>query len=176
MAVRRQVDARDASGEEHREQSNTNASDRARQPASPKDERRKPWRVEGSRETGRPGEPPPRQGLRWLWWVFALMLLLNWVVASNLSTTTATTLNIAYSIFRTQVDHRNVASVTATGETIVGTFRQSVSYPLVLRLHHRRSTRGEARGGMRRRPPARMDAGGRRTDMQHVWLRRASRT
>jgi cell division protease FtsH len=129
MAVRRQVDARHASGEEHREQSNTNASDRARQPASPKDERRKPWRVEGSRETGRPGEPPPRQGLRGLWWVFALMLLLNWVVASNLSTTTATTLNIAYSIFRTQVDHRNVASVTATGETIVGTFRQSVSYP-----------------------------------------------
>ena len=71
----------------------------------------------------------PRQGMRWLWWVFALMLLLNWVVASNLSTTTATTLNLPYSIFRTQVDHRNVASVTATGETIVGTFRQSVSYP-----------------------------------------------
>jgi cell division protease FtsH len=57
------------------------------------------------------------------------MLIVNWVVAGSLSTTKTTTLNVPYSIFRAQVDQRNVATVTATGETIAGTFRNSVSYP-----------------------------------------------
>jgi cell division protease FtsH len=57
------------------------------------------------------------------------MLIVNWIVAGSLQTTPVTTLKVPYSVFRTQVQERNVGSVTATGETIAGSFRQSVSYP-----------------------------------------------
>ena len=62
--------------------------------------------------------------------LFAALLLLNWVLASTLTkTTTEPLLTIPYSAFRTQVTDRNVASVTATGETIEGALRTEIHYP-----------------------------------------------
>jgi cell division protease FtsH len=129
MPVRRQVDSRNASGEEHRASGPANASDGSHQLARSKDEpSRTPGGFEGSRGAGASGQQPMRW-LWWLWWVLVVTLILNWVVASNLPTTKTTTLSIPYSVFRAQVEQRNVASVTATGQAIQGSFRKSVSYP-----------------------------------------------
>ncbi len=93
---------------------------------------RDPWRVEGARGPAGQPQPPPRRpgGMRWFWMLFAALLLLNWVLASTLTkTTTEPLLTIPYSAFRTQVTDRNVASVTATGETIEGALRTEIHYP-----------------------------------------------
>lgn len=85
------------------------------------DRRRHPSRVEGSRRPAAEGKasPPNRSGfMRW-WWLFGALLPVNWVFAGTLSPSTSTPrLNVPYSVFRTQVQGRNVATVTATGETI----------------------------------------------------------
>jgi cell division protease FtsH len=58
------------------------------------------------------------------------MLIVNWIIAGSLSSTTSTArLNLPYSVFRTQVQERNVAAVTATGETIQGELRNAIRYP-----------------------------------------------
>jgi cell division protease FtsH len=58
------------------------------------------------------------------------MLLVNWVIAGALSSTTAVKqLAIPYSVFRGQVQERNVAQVTATGQTIHGELRAAIRYP-----------------------------------------------
>jgi cell division protease FtsH len=59
------------------------------------------------------------------------MLIFNWVIASTLSSKSSPTrLKIPYSVFRTQVQDRNVATVTATGETIQGGLRTAIHYPV----------------------------------------------
>jgi cell division protease FtsH len=86
--------------------------------------------VEGSRKDQAPAGQQQRQpGLRWVWWLFGLMLIINWIVAGTLSTTSTTRLSLPYSEFRTQVQERNVVNVTATGETIQGEFRTAIHYP-----------------------------------------------
>ena len=65
-----------------------------------------------------------------MWWLFAVMLIVNWVVAATLSSSTAPVrLNVPYSVFRAQVQARNVAQVTATGQTIQGELRTALRYP-----------------------------------------------
>ncbi|MGO9753329.1 MAG: ATP-dependent zinc metalloprotease FtsH [Solirubrobacteraceae bacterium] len=103
------------------------------------DERpREPWRVEGSRQRqpprgarGQPAAPARKQGsLRWFWLLFAALLIMNWVIAASITKTTATpTLALPYSVFYGQVTDENVASVTATGESIQGTLREEIHYP-----------------------------------------------
>ena len=62
--------------------------------------------------------------------LFAALLLLNWVLAGTLTkTSTEPLLSLPYSVFHAQVADRNVASVTATGETIDGTLRAEIHYP-----------------------------------------------
>jgi len=130
MPIRRPVDASDESATKQPGRSPAGASERSRQPDAKKSEpARHPWRVEGSRGPQAPDQGPPKPGLGRWWWLLIAMLIVNWVVAGSLSTTKTTTLSVPYSVFRTQVDQRNVATVTATGETIQGAFRRSVSYP-----------------------------------------------
>ncbi len=110
------------------------------------DERpREPWRVEGSRQRqppaggrgqpaggrGQSGVPPQKQGsLRWFWLLFAVLLTLNFVIAASITkTSTPPTLTLPYSLFYAQVKDENVASITATGESIQGILRRSIHYP-----------------------------------------------
>ncbi len=91
-----------------------------------------PWRVEGSRRPSPTGGQPPRQrGVGWIWWVILLLLIANWTLVATLSPSgsSAVQLNLPYSVFRTQVQTHNVASVTATGQTIQGELREAIKYP-----------------------------------------------
>ena len=90
-----------------------------------------PWRVEGARRQEENRQSPPRQrGMGVLWWVLGALLLVNWIVAESLlSKPPSTQISVPYSVFRTQVQHGNVAQVTATGETIQGVVRRAIRYP-----------------------------------------------
>ena len=88
------------------------------------------WKIKGSSVSD--GSRPPRQS-RWLravYWLAGAVCLAFWVwliaVAPSVSTPRVT---IPYSVFRTQVRERNIASVTATGETIQGQLRTKITYP-----------------------------------------------
>ena len=52
-----------------------------------------------------------------------------WLIA-NAPTVSKPQVTIPYSVFRTQVQAHNVASVTATGETIQGLLRHKITYPV----------------------------------------------
>src|ERR1700757_4680711 len=102
-----------------------------RTPPQDQQRARHPWRVEGSRQPAGSGAggQPAQKPLRGIWWLFLVLLAINWIVAASVPSSAPATLSVPYSVFRTQVQQRNVASVTATGETIQGTFRRAVSYP-----------------------------------------------
>jgi cell division protease FtsH len=51
------------------------------------------------------------------------------IVALSTRSATPTRIGVPYSAFREQVQQHNVASITGTGETIQGTFRNPVRYP-----------------------------------------------
>ncbi len=110
------------------------------------DERqRDPWRVEGSRRRpppassrgtppassrGTPPQQPAKGSLRWFWVLFATLLIVNWVLAATLTKTTTTPqLSLPYSVFYSQVNANNVASVTTTGDSIQGALRTEIHYP-----------------------------------------------
>jgi cell division protease FtsH len=94
---------------------------------------RRPWRVEGSRQSPpAAGPPPPRRGfgLGWLWLLLGVMLVLNWAIAGTVTSRTAPTrISVPYSVFHTQVLDGNVAQVTAAGQSIQGTLRKAITYP-----------------------------------------------
>jgi cell division protease FtsH len=91
---------------------------------------RQPWRVEGAGDPGQPGADRPsggRSGWTRFWWLWLVLLVVNWIVASvMLSPEPRTT--VAYTYFLSQVSASNVGSITSTGETIEGTFKAPVSY------------------------------------------------
>ncbi|MGZ4282992.1 MAG: ATP-dependent zinc metalloprotease FtsH [Solirubrobacteraceae bacterium] len=89
---------------------------------------RDPWRVEGSRQ------PEPRRsaksGVMSLWVFIAALLLVNWIIVLAFSPHTGVVrVAIPYSVFREQAYKKNVAQVTATGETISGELRNAITYP-----------------------------------------------
>jgi cell division protease FtsH len=97
-------------------------------------EPRDPWRVEGSRQppSGGPASRQPRGWSGWIWFAAVLLLIVNWALLLSLSSNTkpgASRLNLPYSVFRGQVQEQNVASVTATGESIQGELRRAIRYP-----------------------------------------------
>ncbi|MGO9148371.1 MAG: ATP-dependent zinc metalloprotease FtsH [Acidimicrobiales bacterium] len=57
------------------------------------------------------------------------LLIANWVLSSLILAATTSQTTISYTFFVTQVRSGNVASVTSTGDTIVGTLRHEVTYP-----------------------------------------------
>ena len=59
-----------------------------------------------------------------------MLLLLNIVLASTLTTTTQMRVRIPYSpTFLAQVNASNVSSISSKGTTIQGNFRTAVRYP-----------------------------------------------
>ena len=60
-----------------------------------------------------------------------VLLIINWVVVAVVlpRKQAEVQLSLPYSVFRTQVKERNVATVTATGETIQGELRKAIHYP-----------------------------------------------
>ncbi len=86
-----------------------------------------PWRVEGMPPT--PGSPQegrrPRVGF---WWFVVAALLVNWVVASVVMGPPPRA-EVPYTFFTDQLTAGNVASVTATDETIDGRFDAAVDPP-----------------------------------------------
>jgi cell division protease FtsH len=88
-----------------------------------------PWRVEGSRQTERP-PPGGRSGAAATWIaIVALLALYGLMLFVFSSPTSQIRVNIPYTVFREQVQQRNVVEITATGETIQGRLRREISYP-----------------------------------------------
>jgi len=91
---------------------------------------RPPWRVEGARQpsdTGTGRRPPHRRPS--LWGLLALLLVLDWFLVLAYQPSTVTRVTVPYSYFVSQVDHSNVASITAQGSNIQGTLHHSITYP-----------------------------------------------
>jgi len=70
---------------------------------------------------GRPGTNLRSPGF---WGMVAVLLLLNLLIANVLvPQSTTPTVAVSYTTFLAQVRHGNVASITSTGDTVVGVFR-----------------------------------------------------
>ena len=111
----------------------TEAPPRPGAPQRPADrpaDQRAPWKVEGAPPAtpGKDGDGKTNWGrvLRRTWWIIALALIVNWIIASTLMGSDRTT--VSYTFFREQVQAGNVSEVTSTGDTIQGVFRNSTTY------------------------------------------------
>ncbi|HSO97523.1 MAG TPA: ATP-dependent zinc metalloprotease FtsH, partial [Solirubrobacteraceae bacterium] len=93
---------------------------------NPSDDRT-PWRVEGARESkaGRPA-PPQRPSF---WAALAVLLVIDWVLVLAFQPSTVVRVTVPYTSFTHQVQAGNVATVTAQGAAIQGTFRHAVTFP-----------------------------------------------
>jgi len=99
-----------------------------RQSDAPEQAPRDPWRVEGSRQTGQQ-QPGGKVGATATWISVAALVALYVVMILVLSPSAGPPrLSIPYSAFRDQVQRRNVAEITATGETIQGQLRKEITY------------------------------------------------
>jgi cell division protease FtsH len=90
------------------------------------------WRVEGippekQQPAPQPGRPRPPGGVRF-WWIVIGLLLLNWLVVSQIPSG-PDRLEVPYTLFREQVEAGNVLEVTSRGDDIQGEFRAPVTYP-----------------------------------------------
>ena len=74
-------------------------------------------------KTGRPRMPPRRS-----WAVFAILLLINWFVASLIFPQDAP-LTVPYTVFRGEAGRNNVTAIYSRGTTIEGRFRAPVTWP-----------------------------------------------
>jgi cell division protease FtsH len=95
-----------------------------------KDRPAPPWKVEGhpdGDQRSNPNPPNPRPAWMRFGWMLLVLLALNWVVSSFLLAPPART-PVSYTFFLTQVDAKNVADVTSTGDTIEGTFTKKAAY------------------------------------------------
>ncbi len=104
-------------------------SDSATSHRTTPDDDRPPWRVEGARfPEGKTGRrlPPQRPSL---WALFALLLILDWALVLAYQPSAPQRVTVPYSYFSQQIQAGNVASVTAQGSAIQGTFRHAVTYP-----------------------------------------------
>jgi cell division protease FtsH len=68
-----------------------------------------------------------RRGWSRFWWILLTLLIVNWLMSSLLMGVARPT--VPYTFFLGQVNAGNVQSVSATGESIQGTFRHQVAYP-----------------------------------------------
>jgi cell division protease FtsH len=93
-------------------------------------ESRPPWRVEGARAPedtsgDRPVHKRPSS------WLVALLLLLvfDWILVLAYQPSAKPRITVPYTYFTQQIQASNVASVTAQGSAIQGTFRHAVTFP-----------------------------------------------
>jgi len=87
-----------------------------------------PWRVEGA-PAGDEAPKPPERRPAWIrfGWMLLVLLALNWIVSSVLLGPEPRT-SVSYTFFLTQVEAKNVADITSTGDTIEGTFTKKAAY------------------------------------------------
>ncbi|MFN0070421.1 MAG: ATP-dependent zinc metalloprotease FtsH [Chloroflexota bacterium] len=71
----------------------------------------------------------PSHSARRSWLLFLGLLLFNYFVIARIVPDQADRPEIPYTLFRSQVETRNVVEVTTRGDTIQGTFREPVVYP-----------------------------------------------
>jgi cell division protease FtsH len=92
------------------------------------DDSKPPWRVEGHPDST-DGSSPNRRRPAWLrfGWILLVLLAINWVVSSFLLAPEPRS-TVSYTFFLTQVDARNVAEISSTGDTIEGQFTAKTSY------------------------------------------------
>jgi len=77
-----------------------------------------------------PAKPPPGRNPRWLALVLIVALLaLNFWVSSQVLGPNPRVDVPYYPTFLSQVQHNNVSSISSTGNSIQGTFKQAVKYP-----------------------------------------------
>jgi cell division protease FtsH len=113
------------------ERSDSSASKRSSAPKqTTPSQRRPPWRVEGARppeatDGRRPAHKRPST------WLVALLLLLaiDWILVLAYQPSSQPRITVPYTYFTQQIRAGNVASVTAQGSAIQGTFRHVVRYP-----------------------------------------------
>jgi cell division protease FtsH len=91
-----------------------------------------PWRVEGADDQNRNQDPNQKaQGGRSpfarFWWILLIILALNWIISSALLGPPSR-VTVSYTFFTTQVQDKNVSTVTSTGESIEGSFKKAMSY------------------------------------------------
>jgi cell division protease FtsH len=90
---------------------------------------RVPWRVEGARGNGGQGPQRPRLFGPRFWMLLLGLLVLNWVLSALLVRPPERT-EVPYTLFRTQVEAGNVASVTGIDDAIDGQFKNPVKVPV----------------------------------------------
>lgn len=109
-----------------------------RRPARPQ---RQPGRVEGAEEfaRGQPGQNGRPGGRDWtrFWWLLPVLFAANWITASVMLAPEARA-PVSYTFFLDQVGALKVESITSTGESIEGIFRNPVSYVPPLRATARK--------------------------------------
>jgi cell division protease FtsH len=89
---------------------------------------RPPWRIEGARPETTGKRPVHKRPSSWLVAILVLVAL-DWLFVLAYQPSVPTRVTVSYSYFLGQVQSGNVASVTAQGAKIQGTFRHAVSYP-----------------------------------------------
>ncbi|MGH7958863.1 MAG: ATP-dependent zinc metalloprotease FtsH [Opitutaceae bacterium] len=72
-----------------------------------------------------PAKMPPRRV--WLW--FLLILGMNYLLMHSLFPSADDPVKVPYTLFKAQVSSNNVAAIYSRGETILGRFGKSVTYP-----------------------------------------------
>ena len=95
----------------------------------PAGDRRPPWRVEGARPSDPSTRSRPPHKRPSLWVLFAVILALDWLFVLTYQPGVPTRIPVPYSVFVSQVQSGNVATVTAQGSAIQGTLRHSITYP-----------------------------------------------
>jgi cell division protease FtsH len=91
---------------------------------------RPPWRVEGARLPGANAGDRPVHKRPSSWLVALLVLLaLDWILVLAYQPSVRSRVTVPYSYFTQQIQQGNVASATAQGSAIQGTFRHAVTYP-----------------------------------------------
>src|SRR5829696_228776 len=90
---------------------------------------RVPWRVEGARGGGDKAPQRPQLFGPRFWMVLLGLLVLNWVLSALLVRPPERT-EVAYTLFRAQVEAGNVASVTGIEDAIDGDFKNPVRVPV----------------------------------------------
>src|SRR4051812_18320300 len=96
-------------------------------PLGRQEERPPPWRVEGAQGDAPRGDQTSRPSWRRFWWLAIVLLAVNWIVSSLLLGPEART-TVSYTYFLSQVQAKNVAEVTSTGDTIQGSFTKAAAY------------------------------------------------
>ena len=96
---------------------------------TPAGDRRPPWRVEGARPSDPSTRSRPPHKRPSLWVLFAVLLALDWLFVLTYQPGVPIRLPVPYSVFVSQVQAGNVATVTTQGSAIQGTLRHSITYP-----------------------------------------------